>query len=330
MSLDPTTLWIAFGAVLVVMLALDLGVLRRKPHVMGFREALGWSAVWVALALAFAAGVHVVHGRELALEFLAGYLIEKSLSVDNLFVFLLVFAAFRVPAAHQPKILAWGVVGAIAMRGALIAVGAALVHQFHWVLYLFGAFLVYTAWRMAFQPDAEVDPGENALVRWVRRVVPVTADHRGGRFFVREDGKLAATTLFLALLVVEASDLVFAVDSIPAIFAVTTDPFIVFTSNVFAILGLRALYFALAGVLDRFAYFKYGLAGVLGFVGTKMLIADVYKIPVGVALAVVAGILGTALVASWLAGRGRNPAAAPEVYPLDDRKGEPTCASRPE
>ena len=300
MTIEPWVLWAAFGVLIAAMLALDLGLLSRKERVMTFRTALAWSAVWITLALLFGAGIHVVLGPEPALAFLAGYLIEKSLSVDNLFVFLLVFGYFQVPARYQPKILAWGVIGAIVMRGALIAVGAALVHQFHWIIYVFGAFLVYTAVRMAYQPDAEVKPDESALVRLVRRLIPVTEDHQGGRFFVMENGKRAATTLFVALVVVEASDLVFAVDSIPAIFAVTTDPFLVFTSNVFAILGLRSLYFALAGVLDRFHYFKYGLAGVLGFVGVKMLLAEVYKIPVGVALGVVAGILGVALLASWL------------------------------
>lgn len=310
MAIDPTYLWIGFGVLIAAMLALDLGLLNRRAREVTFKAALTWSGVWIALALAFGAGIYAVLGREPALAFLAGYLIEKSLSVDNLFVFLLVFGYFGVPTRYQSKLLAWGVIGAIVMRGVLIAVGAALVHQFHWVLYFFGAFLVYTAVRMAFQPDAEVKPGESGLVRLVRRVMPVAEGDHGGRFFVREGGKLAATTLFLALLVVEASDLVFAVDSIPAIFAVTTDPFLVFTSNVFAILGLRSLYFALAGVLDRFRFFKYGLAGVLGFVGGKMLMAEVYAIPTGVSLAVVAGILAIAVIASWLLPPAKGKEAA--------------------
>jgi tellurite resistance protein TerC len=292
-------MWVGFNLFVLFMLALDLGVFHRRSHVVGVREALTWTAVWVALALLFNAGVWFWRGPEVALQFLTGYLIEKSLSVDNIFIFILLFTFFAVPRAYQHKILFWGVLGALVMRAALIVAGTALLARFHWVIYLFGGFLVLTGVRMALQREEELHPEDNPVVRLARRLLPVTPEYRGDRFFDRLDGRWAVTPLFLVLLAVEATDLVFAVDSIPAIFAVTTDPFIVYTSNVFAILGLRSLYFALAGVMGKFHYLKLGLAAVLVFVGAKMTLSGVYKVPIGLALGVVAGILAVAVAASW-------------------------------
>ena len=241
--------WVAFNIFVLVMLALDLGVFHRRQHVVGVREALLWSALWIALALVFNAGLYIYEGQEVALMFFTGYLLEKSLSVDNLFVFLLIFSYFSVPRLYQHKVLFWGILGALVMRATMIAVGVTLIHHFHWILYVFGAFLIFTGVRMAMQGDEQIQPDRNPVVRLFTRFFPVTTTYHESKFFVRLDGRLIATPLFIVVLVVEATDVVFAVDSIPAIFAVTTDPFIVYTSNIFAILGLRALYFALAGVM---------------------------------------------------------------------------------
>jgi tellurite resistance protein TerC len=289
---------VGFTAFVLAMLALDLGVFHRKAHEVSTREAAAWSAVWVALALAFGYGVHRVMGADAGLQFLTGYLVEKALSVDNVFVFALVFSYFRVPPRYQHRVLFWGILGALVMRGAMIAAGAALLHRFHWVVYVFGAFLVLTGVRMAAQREHAIEPDRNPVLRLVRRLVPVTAAYHGQRFFAREAGRLVATPLFVVLTFVETTDLIFAVDSIPAVFAVTSDPFLVYTSNVFAILGLRALYFLLAGVIHRFHLLKQGLAAVLVFVGAKMLLADVYAVPVGVSLGVIALVLGVSVVAS--------------------------------
>jgi tellurite resistance protein TerC len=318
---DQVWLWVGFNVFVLAMLALDLGVFHRKAHVVGFREAVAWSAVWITLALLFNVGVYAWRGPQAGLEWLTGYLIEKSLSVDNIFVFLLIFSYFRVPQLYQHKVLFWGILGALLMRAVLIVLGAALIKNFHWVIYVFGAFLVVTAVKMALQKETGVHPERNPLVRLLGRLMPVTREYHGDRFFVRQDGRTWATPLFTALLVVEFSDLVFAVDSIPAIFAVTSDPFIVYTSNVFAILGLRSLFFALAGFMGKFRYLKPGLAGVLGFVGVKMLLADVYKVPVALSLGIIALILGAAVAASLLfppketseetESSGSSPAPAP-------------------
>lgn len=308
----PIWLWVGFNLFVLAMLALDLGVFHRKSHAVSGKEALTWSLVWIALSLAFNTVIYFFWDRmmpnssyangEAALAFLTGYLIEKSLSIDNIFVFILIFSFFGVPAAYQHRVLFWGILGALLMRGILIAVGAALLEQFHWIIYIFGAFLIFTGIRMAWQHDENVEPDKNPVVRFFRRFMPVTETFEEDKFFIRRAGKLFATPLFLILLVVESTDLIFAVDSIPAIFAVTRDPFIVYTSNVFAILGLRALYFLLANVMDKFQYLKYGLAAVLTFVGIKMVIVDFYKIPVGISLLVVAGILTTSILASlWKA-----------------------------
>ena len=308
----PIWLWIGFNVFVLAMLALDLGVFHRKAHAVSGREALTWSVVWISLALVFNAVIYFYWDRmmpastytntEAALAFLTGYLIEKSLSVDNIFVFILIFSFFRVPAAYQHRVLFWGILGALIMRGTLIAIGAALLEQFHWIIYIFGAFLIFTGIRMAVQHEEHVEPDKNPVVRFFRRFMPVTETFEKDQFFIRRAGRLMATPLFLILLVVESTDLVFAVDSIPAIFAVTQDPFIVYTSNVFAILGLRALYFLLANVMDQFQYLKFGLSAVLVFIGAKMVIVDFYKIPTGAALAVVASILAISILASlWKA-----------------------------
>ena len=305
-------LWVGFNMFVLAMLALDLGVFHRKAHAVSGREALIWSVVWIALSLVFNALLYFFWDRmmpdsvytnsEAALAFFMGYLIEKSLSVDNIFVFILIFSFFAVPAAYQHRVLFWGILGALVMRGTLIAVGAALLKEFHWIIYVFGAFLIFTGLRMARHREEELQPDKNPIVKFFRRFIPVTETFEKDRFFVRRAGKILATPLFLILLIVESTDLVFAVDSIPAIFAVTQEPFIVYTSNVFAILGLRALYFLLANVMDKLQYLKLGLSAVLTFIGVKMVIVDFYHIPVGVSLVVVAGILTVSILASlWKA-----------------------------
>lgn len=303
-------LWAGFIAFVLAMLAVDLGVFHRKTHTISMREAGIWTVVWVGLALAFNVVLYFWQGAEPALQFLTGYLIEKALSVDNLFVFALIFALFAVPARFQHRVLFWGVLGALIMRGAFIAAGAALLHNFHWIIYVFGAFLVYTGIKLAFHKETSIEPDRNPAVRLFRRFFPITDQYHGEHFFVRQAGKLLATPLVLVLVVVESTDLVFAVDSIPAIFAVTSDPFLVYTSNVFAILGLRSLYFLLAGALDKFYYLKTALAFILSFVGVKMLISEWIKIPIALSLAVILGLLLVAMVASLIRGR-RAPAAVP-------------------
>lgn len=315
---NEVLLWVLFNVLVVTLLVLDLGVFHRKAHVVQIKEALLWSVFWVSLALLFSFLVYRMRGQNAALEFLAGYLIEESLSVDNLFVFLLIFTYFRVPPLYQHRILFWGILGAVVMRAIFIFAGVALIHHFHWVIYLFGAFLVLTGVKMAFQKDEKMDPNNNPVLKVFRKWMPMTDRIEGGRFFIKIDGKRYATPLFVVLLVVETTDVIFAVDSIPAILSITVDPFIVYTSNVFAILGLRALYFALAGMMRLFHYLHQGLSFILTFVGVKMLISDVYKIPVGIALGVVAGILVVSVIASLLRPRlmEETPAAANSVMPL--------------
>lgn len=279
--------WIGFNVFVLAMLALDLGVFHRTPHEVKFKEAMGWSVVWIALALIFNLGIFMLWGSQPALQFLTGYLIEKSLSVDNIFVFLLIFSYFKVPARYQHDVLFWGIIGALVFRALFIALGVTLLEHFHWLIYLFGAFLVFTGIKLALEKDKEIHPERNPVIRLIRKCMPVTDQYEGGRFFVRRDGRVWATPLFVVLLVVESTDIVFAIDSIPAILAITKDPFIVYTSNVFAILGLRALYFALSGVMRLFHHLHYGLAFILCFVGVKMVLADFYKVPVAVSLAVI-------------------------------------------
>ncbi len=318
MSVTTLLVWGGFIIFVLAMLAIDLGVFHRKAHTVSIKEAGIWTIVWISLATIFGLGLWLRNGSEQALAFAAGYVIEYSLSMDNIFVFVLIFTFFAVPASYQHRVLFWGIIGALVMRGVMIAAGAALIKQFHWIIYLFGAFLVFTGIRMAFHDNSEIHPEQNPLIRIFRRIMPVTSDYRGDRFFVREAGKLLATPLFLVLLMVESTDLIFAVDSIPAIFAVTTDPFIVFTSNVFAILGLRSLYFILAGAVDKFYYLKLGLSAVLTFVGIKMLITEWYKIPIALSLLVIVGLLGTAIVASLVRARrlqAAEVAARGEAHP---------------
>jgi tellurite resistance protein TerC len=308
-------MWVGFNLFVLAMLALDLGIFHRKAHVVSLKEAAVWSIVWITLALVFNSGIYFWSGPEPALKFFTGYLIEKSLSVDNIFVFVLIFSAFSVPAAFQHRVLFWGILGALLMRGTLILAGSVLLNEFHWIIYVFGAFLILTGIKMAFQRHAEQHPEDNPLVRLVRRLLPMTNGYEGDRFFVRRAGKWLATPLLLVLLSVEFTDLIFAVDSIPAIFAVTQDPFIVYTSNVFAILGLRSLYFVLAGVVDKFYYLKLGLSAILMFVGMKMVLADVYKIPVAISLLVIAVVLAITVVASLLRTRHLNNQRGTTVEP---------------
>lgn len=307
----PLWAWLAFNLFVLAMLAIDLGIFHRKSHEVSLREAFAWSAVWVTLALVFNAFIFQWRGSEAALQFFTGYLIEKSLSVDNIFVFALLFTYFSVPKAYQHRVLFWGILGALVLRAIFILAGAALLAKFHWIIYIFGAFLLITGIKMAIFRDQQMDPEKNPLLRLVRRFIPVKNEYHGDHFFVRENGKLWATPLFLVLVLVESTDLVFAVDSIPAIFAVTSDPFIVYTSNVFAILGLRSLYFVLAGVMDKFRYLKLGLSAVLVFVGIKMLLIDLYKIPSLWSLAVIVVLLTLSIVAShWASRRDEQRLAA--------------------
>jgi tellurite resistance protein TerC len=299
--------WIGFNAFVLAMLAVDLFVFHSEAHEVRTKEAAAWSVVWIALALLFGGGVYRWFGREAAMEYYTGYLIEKALSVDNIFVFVLIFRYFRVPSRYQHRVLFWGILGALIMRGVMIAAGAYLIQQFHWVIYVFGAFLVFTGVRMATQDEQHFEPEANPAIRLLRRLLPVTGQYHGQSFFATDSigarTRLVATPLFVVLLLVETTDLIFAVDSIPAIFAVTQDPFIVYSSNVFAILGLRALYFLLADVIHRFHYLKVGLSAVLVFVGLKMLAADIYKVPIGVSLGVVVLVLAASVLASWLRPR---------------------------
>jgi len=303
MDSDRLILWIAFNVFVLGMLAIDLGVFHRKAHAVSLKEAGVWSCVWIGLALVFNVGIYYLWGQEKALEFLTGYVIEKSLSVDNLFVFLMVFQYFNTPAEYQHRILFWGIVGALVLRAIFIATGSALLSNFHWMIYVFGGFLVVTGIKMFLQGDEKLEPEKNPVVRLFQRMMPVTHDYHGQSFFITKDGKRHATLMMVVLIVVETTDVIFAVDSIPAIFAITTDPFIVYTSNVFAILGLRALYFMLAGVMEMFVYLKVGLSFVLVFVGIKMISVDFYKIPIGVSLGVIGGILLLSVLASLLSQR---------------------------
>ena len=309
MSLDTIgspPLWIGFLVFVLLMLAVDLGVFHRKAHEISVKEALGWSVVWISLAALFNVGLYVWAGPEKALEFATGYLIEKALAVDNIFVFVVIFGAFGVQAIHQHRILFWGVLGALVMRAIFIFAGAALLQRFHAAIYVFGALLAITGVKLLLQREQEPSPERNVIVRALRKVIPFASGPHEGRFFVKENGRRVATTLLLALLAVEFTDVVFAIDSIPAIFAVTRDPFIVFTSNIFAILGLRSLYFLLAGIINRFIYLKTGLALVLIFVGAKMLLVEFVKVPIGLSLGVIGLVLGGSVGLSLLRTSSRK------------------------
>jgi tellurite resistance protein TerC len=298
-----TLLWLLLGGLVVGMLALDLFVFHREAHDVSMREAAIWSVVWIALGLGFGGFVFAMRGAQAGGEYLAGYLIENSLSMDNVFLFAMLFSYFAVPGKYQHRILFWGVVGAIVFRAIFIASGTTLLEAFHFLIYGFGALLLITGVKMWRSKGHAVNPEKNLVLRLLKRVMPVTDEYHGQRFFIRQAGRLVATPLFAVLVVVEATDVMFAIDSIPAIFAITTDPFIVFSSNAFAILGLRSLYFLLAGLIDRFVYLKQGLAALLVFAGVKILIADVWKMPVALSLAVILAILAVAIVASFRATR---------------------------
>lgn len=321
-------LWflLGFNAFILLLLAIDLGIFHRQAHEVSMREAAIWSAVWIGLSLCFNAGVYVFMGPQAGLEFLTGYLVEKALSVDNIFVFVLIFSYFAVPLRYQHRILFWGILGALVLRGTMIGTGAYLIHRFHWVSYLFGAFLVYTGVRMATQDEQSVEPDANPIIGLVRRFLPVTRVYHGQKFFTRtaatEGGmvRLVATPLFVVLVLVETTDLLFALDSIPAIFAVTNDPVIVYSSNVLAILGLRALYFLLASVIREFRFLQLGLSVILAFVGFKMLLADIYEIPIGFSLGAIAALLLATVATSIL-----FPEEAGEHSPVAHDPLEPTA-----
>jgi tellurite resistance protein TerC len=300
--------WILFNLFVLAMLALDLVVFHRRAHTVKFREALMWSGLWIGLAAVFAVIVYYWHGRAASLQFVTGYVIELSLSIDNLFVFLLIFRYFRVPSTHQHKVLFWGILGALVMRAVFILLGVGLIKKFHWIIYIFGALLVYSGIKLFRQQEAEIHPERNPLLRLFRKWMPVTKDYVGNKFFVRQPG-LYATPLFIVLLVVETTDVLFAVDSIPAILAITLNAFIVYTSNVFAILGLRSMYFALTGMMELFHYLHYGLALVLIFVGSKMLASHYIDLPTELALGIVAVILVVSVLASLIHPQKRE---APE------------------
>jgi tellurite resistance protein TerC len=304
-------IWVAFVALILGLLSIDL-VLHRDERAPSMREALVWVGVWVSLGLAFTLVIWAWQGGTIAGEYIAGYLIEYSLSIDNIFVFVVLLTYFVVPPEHQHRVLFWGIIGALVSRAAFIFAGAALLHRFHFMEYIFGAFLVFTALRMAVQGEVEVNPQRSITLRLFRRVIPMTVTYRGSSFLVREDGRLRATLLLAVLVVVDATDLVFAVDSIPAIFAVTKHTFIVFSSNAFAILGLRSLYFVLAGMMKRFSFLQYGLSAVLGFVGVKMLISGYYVIPIWASLVVIVGALGASVLASLWVERRASPPDEPQ------------------
>lgn len=297
------TLWTSFCVIMAVMFAIDMGIFNRKSHEIGFREAAGWTCTWVLLAIAFNFWIYFEMGPDKALEFFTGYIIEESLSVDNLFVFIMIFSYFHISRSHQSKILKWGILGALVMRAVVIFAGIGLIERFHWLLYIFGVILVITGFKMAFGKEEKIEPEKNLLVRIVRRFMPITRRVRDDRFFIRKKGITAATPLFLTLLVVESSDLVFAIDSIPAVISVTRDPFIVYTSNVFAIMGLRSMFYLLANVMEMFVYLKLGISFILAFVGVKMLLVDVWHVPIHFSLGVIVGALTIAVLTSVTIGR---------------------------
>ena len=315
--------WVGFNAFVLGMLALDLGVFHRKAHVISPKEAGAWTAVWVSLALLFAGGLWAYAGSEAALTFLTGYVIEEALSVDNIFVIVLIFAYFGVPLKYQHRVLFWGILGALIMRGTFIGVGTLLISRFEWILYVFGALLVFTGARMAMKSEETFDAEESSVARLARRVLPLTKRIEGPHFLVRENGRLLATPLLLVLVLVEATDLMFAIDSIPAIFSITRDPFLVYTSNIFAVLGLRSLYFLLAHVVQKFYLLRYGLAAILVFIGLKMLGEHYVHIPIAVSLGVVASVLAVSVVASLLFPR-------PERLDLHVHQDEDDAARQPE
>ncbi|NTW77627.1 MAG: TerC family protein [Syntrophaceae bacterium] len=309
--------WIFFGVFILSMLALDLGVFNRRTHVVKIKESLLWTAFWITLALLFCTGVHFFYGHQKSMEFLAGYLIEYSLSIDNLFVFLLLFRYFQVPHEYEHKALFWGILLALITRGAFIFAGVALINTFHWIIYIFGVFLIFTGVKMAFNEETEVHPDKNVAIKLLHFVIPTTKEFTGAKFFIVKQGKRFATPMLAVMLALETTDIIFAIDSIPAVLAISTDPFIVYTSNVFAILGLRSLFFAISGLMTMFHHLHYGLAAILSFVGVKMLIADLVKIPTGISLGAIAVILSLAVISSFI-----WPAVGREVEVVVDAENE--------
>jgi len=291
---------VLFNIFILLMLALDLGIVQKRAHFPSMREALGWTAVWISLAILFGLFIWSERGANKALEFYTGYVVEEALSVDNVFVFIVIFSFFSVPKHTQHKVLFWGILGAIIFRATFIIAGAALISQFHWILYFLGAFLIFTAIKLAVQKETEVHPENNPLIRFARKILPVTKDYEGEKFIVKHGGKRYMTPLLLVLLMIESTDIAFATDSIPAIFAITRDTFIIYTSNIFAILGLRSLYFVVAGFMKQFKYLKYGLSIVLGFIGIKMLIEPWYKVTIIISLVAIFGIITISIIASIL------------------------------
>jgi tellurite resistance protein TerC len=318
-SVGSPALWAGFIVFVLVMLALDLGVFHRKDHAVKFKEALGWSGVWISLALVFNLGIWWKFGATPAVKFLTGYLIEKSLSIDNIFVFVVIFSAMKIPQLYQHRVLFWGILSALVLRAGMIFAGVAMINRFHWLIYVFGAFLIITGVRLFMHRNEEENPGESRMLAWARKVIPSTEELHGPHFFTRHTGRWLATPLFMTLVLVELTDVLFALDSIPAIFAVTTDPFLVFTSNIFAILGLRSLFFVLAGAVEKFSYLKVGLSAVLVFVGAKMTLVDVVHVPPAVSLGVIALLLGASIVASLRKARALERSAGPKppASPLD-------------
>lgn len=325
MLANESLLWVVFGVFITGMLLLDLGVLNRKGRELSVKEAAKWCAVWITSALLFALGIFIFVGKRSALEFLAGYLIEQSLSTDNIFVFLMIFAYFDVSPSQQPRVLKWGILGALVLRALMIGLGVTLITRFHWMIYVFGALLLMTVINMIIQGDEKFDPSKSWALKLLRRVIPVSEHYHGERFFVRLNQAFHATPLLMVLVVVESSDLIFALDSIPAIFAVTADPFIIYTSNIFAILGLRALYFVLAGMARVFEHLKPGIIIILAFVAVKMLIVDFYKIPIGASLAVIGGVLAISIIASWITLRRNGQKLRDKLRPP-----EPVLPLQPE
>jgi len=295
--------WIFFNVMVLIMLALDLGVFHKKLHVVSVKEALIWTGIWIFLALCFNGFIYFMLGETKALEFFTGYVIEKALSVDNIFVFVLIFSYFNIPAIYQHKVLFWGIVGALIMRVIFIFAGVALLEKFHWTIYIFGAFLIFTGIKMLFDKDKKIEPDKNPVIKFFKKIIPTTTELHGDKFFIKQNNKNYATPLFIVLIMIEITDLIFAVDSIPAILAVTQDHFIVYTSNVFAILGLRSLYFALANIIDRFKYLAVGLAIILVFVGLKMVVIDFYKIPIHFSLLIIFLILTFSVIFSLVKTR---------------------------
>jgi tellurite resistance protein TerC len=293
-------LWVGFNILILILLGIDLGLVHRKDHTISIKEGFVWSVIWIIVALAFNYVVYLWKGSEVGIQFLTGYTIERALSIDNIFVFLVIITYFKVPTQYQYRVLFWGILGALVLRGLFIGVGAVLVAKFHWLLYVFGVFLVITAVRLVAGKEKELEPQKNPVLKLLRKLLPITPDYEGNRFFVRRNHLLMGTPLLVVLILVDTADLVFALDSLPAIFGITLDPFIIYTSNVFAVLGLRALYFAIAGLMQVFYYLKYALSVILAFIGVKMLIDDIFKIPSSVALLVIAGIFLIAIIISVL------------------------------